>query len=113
MTVAVAIIILLVLIAAAHSGGLRGWWRHATRDRIGPLLDDMPGYDRDDWTRWTGACKDHPSPCADPPCDPEDGWECTRHQPRGKHHAVWQGSLDDQPAAVIMAVVTDAQNRRQ
>ena len=51
--------------------------------------------------------------CTQPPCDWEEGWTCIRHQPRGKHHAVWQAPLDDQPAEVILAVVTDCEKRRQ
>ena len=51
--------------------------------------------------------------CGTPPCDWEEGWTCIRHQPRGKHHAVWQAPLDDQPAEVILAVVTDCEKRRQ
>jgi hypothetical protein len=61
-------------------------------------------------TRWPGLC-------ADPPCDHEENWICVAHtdlmERIGRHRAVWDTPLDDQPGHVIAAVVTDVQNRRQ
>ena len=59
--------------------------------------------------------------CTDPPCSPEDSWVCGWHlyQVRagdtervGRHRAIWELPLDDQPSEVIAAIITDLEDRR-
>ena len=80
----------------------------------GRLFPDPPAHDGDGPSpAWP------PDLCHFPPCEPEDNWGCVGHQGKpmaervGKHRAVWQGSLDDQPATVIVQAVTDVPYRRR
>ena len=59
-------------------------------------------------------CPQH-DPCADPPCNYEEDYDCANHRLAeriGKHRAVWGGSLDDLDAPTIHEITDKAWGKR-